>query len=99
MAVELLDLQNDGASLEFENEDLPAVQQAILARFGRLETERHLIYENWRFGGCEFTFQNDGDDPCVIGSSPAEVAMLRSLCADLNDGVVRMRKPFDPAAA
>lgn len=87
-------MRDSSASLEFENDDLPLVRQAISARFGQLEIEPHLLYQDWRFGGCDFLFQAEWDDPCLIGSTPDAAALLRALCADLNRGVVRLQQPY-----
>lgn len=95
MTIELLELQDGGASLEFEEADIAAVLDAAHARFGRLEVERDVLHAVYRFGGCAFILQNEWDDPCLIAEGPEGVEILRTLCADLNDGVVRVRQPFE----
>lgn len=95
MTIELLELQDGGTSLEFEEADIAAVLDVAHARFGKLEVERHVLHAIYRFGGCEFIFQNEWDDPCLIAGGPEGVEILRALCADLNDGVVRIQQPFE----
>ncbi len=84
MTVSLLELSEGGCSLEFEPEDLPAVKAAIHALFGKVRIESHVITSTVRFGGEDFTFQNEWDDPCLITSTAAGEAMLRRLAERLS---------------
>ncbi|MEG3145968.1 hypothetical protein U1839_15010 [Sphingomonas sp. RT2P30] len=80
MAVTLL--QTGGhLSLEFASSYLAAVRDHIRARYPDVETEFAGIATIVRFGGEEFTFQNEWDDPCLISGSAKGDVILRSIHA------------------
>jgi hypothetical protein len=80
MAVTLLQT-NGHLSLEFENSDLAAIRDHIRARHPDVETEFAGIATIVRFGGEEFTFQNEWDDPCLISGSAKGDEFLRDIHA------------------
>jgi len=83
MAVTLLPL-DDGCSLEFANEDMERVRQALERRYGSPEVDkRHPWLTVYRYPHAELTFQNEWDDPCLIASAAPGIAMLRQIADDL----------------
>jgi hypothetical protein len=67
-------------SLEFEEADLDRVRQCIRQLYPATTSRRAGIATLYSFGGCEFVFQNEWEDPCLIsksyegGRDPANVA-------------------------
>jgi hypothetical protein len=72
-------------SLEFETGDLDAVRTHIRERYADWETRPAGIATIVRFGGEEFTLQNEWDDPCMISSSVRGDELLGVIHAALRD--------------
>jgi hypothetical protein len=83
MAVTLLALPNGHYSLEFETSNLPSVIAAIHERYGVPGKRRYPILAVYSFGGCDFTFQNEWDDPCLVAGSEEGSEILKALHAIL----------------
>ena len=73
-------------SLEFETDDLPAVRACIGERYPDWKAAPAGIASVVRFGGEDFTFQNDWDDPCLISSSSRGDELLRIIHAAVRHG-------------
>jgi hypothetical protein len=85
MAVKLLTLSTGHVSLEFEPADLTRVAAAIRDRYGVAATQQFSPFTaKLAFGGCEFTFHDEWDEPCLISGSAEGDAILQALCAALN---------------
>lgn len=82
MAVTLLKA-GDYLSLEFDNDDLERVGECIRDLYPNVTSRWAGIFKVYCFGGCEFTFQNEWDDPCLIASSDEGHEILRVLHARL----------------
>ena len=78
MAVSLLQA-GDFLSLEIDSGDLDAVKAYIKAEFPDVASEPAGIADRVKFGGAEFTFQNEWDDPCLISGSSEGDRLLRSI--------------------
>lgn len=72
-------------SLEFETGDLDAVRTCIRERYADWKTRPAGIATVVRFGGEEFTLQNEWDDPCMISSSAQGDELLRVIHTALCD--------------
>jgi len=81
--VRLLPLSGGGASLEFDEADLPAVRAAIAELFGPMRRKWFALAAEVTFGGESFAFQNEWSDPCLISRSPRGAEMLATLAARL----------------
>lgn len=84
MSVMLLNV-GDHLSLEFEDGDLQRVGLSIRELYPNASSYWAGIFKVYSFGGCEFTFQNEWDDPCLISNSDDGDAILRSLHAQLTN--------------
>ena len=84
MAVSLLPLSNKHYSLEFETADIERVNTTIIELYGRPIISRHATCMNYIFGGCDFTFQTEWDDPCLISDSSEGDNILKKLHKRLN---------------
>lgn len=82
MAVTLLQA-GDHLSLEFEDGDLRRVGRCIRARYPDAGSRWAGFFRVHTFGGWEFVFQNEWDDPCLISNSNEGDAILRSLHGEL----------------
>ena len=80
MTVSLLQA-GDYLSLEFDTSDLDAVRAHIRERHTDVTSIPAGIYSVVRFGGEEFTFQNEWDDPCLISASAKGDELLRAVHA------------------
>lgn len=85
MTVTLMAL-GEHLSLEFNTSDLGAVRDCIRERYADVQMTPAGIATVVRFGGQDFTFQNEWDDPCLISSSTTGDELLRSIHAALNGG-------------
>lgn len=83
MTATLLDLPDGHLSLEFETADVPAVRALIRDRYGPPDVEQGVALSVLRFGGAEFVFQNEWDDPCLIASTIEGDRILRELLEGL----------------
>ncbi|CAN5225174.1 hypothetical protein BH10PSE14_BH10PSE14_39250 [soil metagenome] len=80
MAVTLLHLAKH-LSLEFETSDLEAIRDHIRLRHRDFKAEHAGIATIVRFGGEQFTFQNEWDDPCLISRSAKGDELLQEIHA------------------
>jgi hypothetical protein len=72
----------DHLSLEFDTSDLDAVRAYIREKYPDVSAQpAGVIATTVRFGGEEFTFQNDWDDPCLISGSSNGDELLRAIQA------------------
>jgi hypothetical protein len=83
LAVRILSLSDRGISLEFDENDMPNIANAIRRRYGEPTVEWHATMAIYRFGGCDFSFQNEWQDPCLVSSDKDGVAILKQIFADL----------------
>lgn len=84
MAVELTYLSDGGCSLEFDTSDATVVVKAVRRLYGKLVVVRSYgPGATIRFGGCEFHYHDEWDDPCIISSSPEGEKILKALCDTL----------------
>lgn len=79
MPFRLLKLSGGTLSLEFETSDLPRVREVIKAAYGKIEIESYPICASVKLGGCEFVFQNEWNDPCLISKTAGGSQILTSL--------------------
>jgi hypothetical protein len=82
MAARILD-GGSHVSLELEEADLEPLGRLIRERYPEATCRWEGIFKVYSFGGCEFTFYDEWDDPCLISNSDNGDALLRSLQADL----------------
>lgn len=80
MAVALLAV-GEHLSLEFEADDLPTVRAYIRERYPDWKATPAGIATVVRFGGEDFTFQNEWDDPCLLSSTTRGDELLRTIHA------------------
>jgi hypothetical protein len=80
MPVSLLTV-GEHLSLEFEPTDVDAVQSYIREQYPDVRSKAAGIATIVKFGGEEFTFQNDWDDPCLISHSANGDELLRDIHA------------------
>jgi hypothetical protein len=83
VATHLLEVGNH-LSLEIDPGQLDAVRSYIRQTYPELRSSRAGIAATVSFAGCDFLFQNDWDDPCLISGSTEGDAILRSICARFN---------------
>lgn len=82
MPVTLLKV-DDHFSLEFEESDLKRIGRCIGTMYPDANSRPDGIFKVYTFGGCEFAFQNEWDDPCLVSDSNDGDAILRMLHARL----------------
>lgn len=80
MAVRLIQIDDKTLSLEFDVADIDRVEATIKNKYGKLRKKRAGIATNYKFGGCNFNFQNEWEDPCLI----TDTAKGREILKDLN---------------
>lgn len=78
MTVSLLKVGNY-LSLEFDTTDVETVRSCIEECYAEIRSEAVGIATIVMFGGEEFTFQNEWDDPCLISQSIKGDDLLRAL--------------------
>lgn len=83
MAVSLLTV-GEHLSLEFDPSDLDAVKSYVRERFPDVATKSFAFLSSVRFGGTDFTFQNEWDSPCLISDSARGDELLREIHAHLS---------------
>ncbi|WP_171178771.1 hypothetical protein [Ruegeria sp. HKCCD8929] len=79
MAIGLLKLSSGHFSLEFEEEDVSDVVEAIRTEFGKAEQKQFVMAREVKFGGATFVFQNEWQDPCLVSSSLQGDQCLRQI--------------------
>jgi len=80
-------LNVDGhVSLEFNTSDLDALRLCIQELYGEVSGKTVGIVTVVAFGGEDFTFQNEWDDPCLISHSVNGNDLLRTIHAQLCAG-------------
>lgn len=80
MSVSLLNV-GDHLSLEFDTSDLDAVRSYIRDRYADMSSKAAGVATVVTFGGEDFTFQNEWDDPCLISRSVRGDDLLRAIHA------------------
>ena len=80
MATSLLQV-GDHLSLECDTSDLDALRNFIRDHHPDLTSTAAGIAIVVRFGGEQFTFQNEWDDPCLISGSAKGDSLLRAISA------------------
>lgn len=85
MTVSLLNV-GSRLSLEFDTSDLDTVRSYIEGCYAEVRTKAAGIATIVIFGGEDFTFQNEWDDPCLISQSATGDDLLRALHAHLCRG-------------
>ncbi len=66
MTTQIVKLKNGLTSLEFQEDDMPAVRSTIVDLFGKTSQAKYVMANDVKFGGETFTFQNEWGDPCLI---------------------------------
>lgn len=84
MAVTLMTV-GEHLSLELDTGDIDAVRTCIQRLYGDLKMSPAGIATLVSFGGEEFTYQNEWDDPCLISTSLEGDNFLRAIHAALCD--------------
>jgi len=84
MAARLVQLKSGHYSLELETSDMPLMEAAIRKRYDVIDREHYPFMSAYRFGGCEFTFANEHDDPCLISGSRKGDKILKTLHDAIN---------------
>ena len=85
MTIRILELRNGHISLEFDTNDIPVVAAGIKSLFGDATQEQFVLCSSIGFGGSEFIFQNEWDDPCLISTTVEGDECLRRLHGQLTD--------------
>ena len=85
MSVSLLKV-GSRLSLEFDTSDLDAMRSYIGERYAEVSSKAAGIATIVMFGGEEFMFQNEWDDPCLISQSAKGDDLLRALHAHFCEG-------------
>ena len=76
----LSERSDGGLSLEFDRKNWPAVQAAIAAQYGQIETrEVHAVCADVTFSGENFTIYFEWDEVCLIPSTDKGKELLRNL--------------------
>jgi len=83
MSVSLLNV-GEHLSLEFDATDVDAVRSYIREQFADVSSAMAGIATIVNFGGEDFTFQNEWDDPCLISCSGKGDELLRYIHAHFN---------------
>lgn len=73
-------------SLEMAPGDLDRVGRCIRELYPDSDSRTAGRAKVYSFGGCEFVFQNEWDDPCLISNSAEGDAILEALHARLVSG-------------
>ena len=84
MPFELIDLSAETASLEFDVDDIDHLGSVIKGHYPELKGKRRSFYTEYYFGGCEFTYVNEWDDPCMLSHCIEGTRILRKLCRILS---------------
>ena len=79
MSITLLELSTGHLSLEFEEDDIPEVKEAIKTLFAKASQKKYGMASEVQFGETTFTFQNEWQDPCLISSSHEADQCLRQI--------------------
>ena len=80
----VLELSDGNCSLELGEISLAVVKTRIEELWGVMETGSYLASQSVRFGDCDFLFQKEWDDPCLISLSTEGAAHLRRLAQSLS---------------
>ncbi len=88
MSATILELSNGHCSLEFAESYLPSVMMGIQKLWGESITGPYVASQSVRFGGCDFVFQIEWDDPCLIACSDEGSLMLRRLAVLLSGDLI-----------
>ena len=86
MASRILELSNGHVSLEFEEEDIPSIRKSVARLFSEVTQKQFVMASSVGFGGEEFAFQNEWNDPCLISGTALGDVHLRRIHADLESG-------------
>lgn len=84
MAANLLTLSNGHVSLEFDPADLPIVKAAIEGLFGSIAIKQFPMAADIKFGGADFTYQNEWNDPSLISGTDLGDQHLRRIFSALS---------------
>lgn len=84
MAFRISELGEGSSSLEFDEDDIPALTAAIEELFGPRTVEQNIIHDDVSFGGQEFIFYNEWGDPCLISRTEEGGKCLRCLLSKLS---------------
>lgn len=84
MAITLLELSHGHLSLEFEEDDIPEVVEAIGTLFGKATKHQYVLASEVKFGGATFIFQNEWQDPSLTASTHQGDQCLRQVHAKLS---------------
>lgn len=79
MTVRLIRIDDKPLSLEFDLADIDWVEATIKNKYGKLSKKRAGIATIYKFGGCNFTFQNEWEDPCLITDTAKGSEILKDL--------------------
>ncbi len=77
--VRVLELSDGNCSLEVGELSLVELKKCIERLWGAVEIGPYITSQSVRFGDCDFVFQNEWDDPCLISLSTAGASHLRRL--------------------
>ena len=65
--------------MEFEESDLMRVSSVVRENYPDVASRWEGIVQVISFAGCEFVFQNEWEDPCLISGSSEGDVILRNL--------------------
>jgi hypothetical protein len=80
----IIHAENNVASLEIEEDELPRLRGLIESNWGAPQVVRHLACDTIRIADEEFTFQNEWGDPCLIAGTSEGLEILKKLRDQLN---------------
>jgi hypothetical protein len=87
MAFSLMPLSDGLVSLEFEVDDHEALRQTIRAMYGNVQQQPAGPWiDKVSFGGQEFVYQDEWDEPCLIAHTPKGSEILKELHGKLTRG-------------
>ena len=85
MATKILKLSDGHVSLEFQERDILAIRTLIAALFGEATQKQFIMASVVGFGGENFTFQNEWNDPCLISGTALGDEHLQRIHEDLGN--------------
>lgn len=83
MAFNLLQLSHEHYSLEFDPKDMKLVTEVIQSNYENPQVKHYATCMSIKFSGCDFVYQNEWDDPCLISQCSSGAQILKTLYSQL----------------
>lgn len=84
MAVAIIELADGCCSLEFAGSDFGELRERIGQRWGEVSAGPYMTMQTVTFGGQDFVYQSEWDDPCLLSRTAQGAALLRQLAQDMS---------------